>query len=306
MLKIREHVPLSELTTFKIGGSSRYFVEVRTEGEVSEAVQWAKQKQIKFVILAGGSNVLIPDDGLRALVIHLAEGNFSFAGERLSIDAGCNLFEMIRAAAKHGWGGWEKLSGIPGTVGGAVRGNAGAFGSEIKDFVTEVRALNSETSEIKEFGNSSCDFSYRHSFFKDYPEWLITGVTVRLTPVMAEESSKLMNETIIERQKRHIQNIQAAGSFFLNPRVPQNIVAMFEKEKKVKSRDSRVPAGWLIEKAGLKGRRVADAAASVGHPNYIINLGAATAKDVLELSEQIKKSVEQRFGISLTEEVAIL
>ncbi|MCI0563393.1 MAG: hypothetical protein MN733_33375, partial [Nitrososphaera sp.] len=112
----------------------------------------------------------------------------------------------------------------------------------------------------------------------------------------------IIEETIAERERRHIQDVKAAGSYFMNPVAPQNIIEMFEKEKKTTSRESRVPAGWLIEKAGMKGARVGGAQASLQHPNYIINTGNAISADVLELAERIKQTVEERFGIYLQEE----
>ncbi|HEY4520863.1 MAG TPA: UDP-N-acetylenolpyruvoylglucosamine reductase, partial [Candidatus Paceibacterota bacterium] len=201
---------------------------------------------------------------------------------------------------------WEKIAGIPGTIGGAARGNAGAFGTEMKDVVVSIDSLNSETLESRTFTNAECDFSYRHSFFKDNPEWIITKVVVELQQIDPGESAQLAEQTIAEREKRHLQNVRAAGSYFMNPVSPANIVKMFEDEKRVKSRESRVPAGWLIEKAGMKGAQVGGAQASLQHPNYIVNMGGATAKDVLELAVQIKARVKKVFDIELKEEAAIL
>jgi UDP-N-acetylmuramate dehydrogenase len=187
-----------------------------------------------------------------------------------------------------------------------VRGNAGAFGPEIKDFVSKVRALNSATGETKEFSNAECDFSYRHSFFKDHPEWIITRVIARFDLAKSQEVLKGIDETIAEREKRHLQNVKAAGSFFMNPVAPQNIIDMFEKEKGVKSRESRVPAGWLIEKAGMKGAQVGGAQASMQHPNYIVNTGNATAKNVRMLAENVRAKVKKDFLVELHEEAAII
>lgn len=304
-LNIKEHVALAALTTFEIGGVARYFVEVSTEDEVSKAVRWAKEKNIPFIMLAGGSNVLVPDTGLEALVVKVKSNEWKAQGELLEADAGCSLLALIRAAGENGLGGWEKLAGIPGTIGGAVRGNAGAFGSEIKDFVERVRALNTESGEIKDFTNTESDFSYRHSYFKDHPEWIITRITLALHPVQYDISYQLTNETILERERRHLQNVRAAGSFFMNPIAPPNVIEMFEKEKQMKSRGGRVPAGWLIEKAGMKGIQVGDAQASLQHPNYIVNNGNATALQVRELAEKIKSAVEEKFGVRLEEEAVV-
>lgn len=305
-LNVQENVPLAPLTTFQIGGNARFFTEVRSEQGMLEAIQWAKERNARFILLAGGSNVLVPDEGLDALVIIIRGGGHSFVGNKLLADSGCDLLELIRIASSRGLGGWEKLAGIPGTIGGAIRGNAGAFGAEIRDVATEVQAININSLASRVFSNSECDFSYRHSFFKDDPEWFITKVTVELKNVDADKSEHLIERTIKEREKRHLQNIQAAGSYFMNPIAPREVQEMFEHEKGMKSREGRVPAGWLIEKAGMKGAKVGGAIASLQHPNYLVNAGDATARDVRELAEKIKKSVLDKFSIVLEEEAVAL
>ena len=306
MQEIKHTVALSTYTTFQIGGEARYFVDVRTEAEIEEALSHAKKNNIRPVILSGGSNVLVPDNGLDALVIHIVGDLYSVDGETVDSWAGTNLRKLIEACGKRGVGGWEKLAGIPGSIGGAVRGNAGAFGPEIKDFVLFVRALNSDTGESRSFSNAECDFSYRHSFFKDNPEWIITRTVLGLQSIEPGESEKIVAETIAEREKRHLQNVRAAGSYFMNPVATPEIVAMFESEKGVKSRENRVPAGWLIEKAGMKGATVGGAIASLQHPNYLVNDKKATSADVRELAEMIKTQVRNQFGVELKEEASIM
>ncbi len=306
MQKVKENIALGPLTTFEIGGAAKYLLDVRSEDDIREALAWAKEKKVHPVILAGGSNVLVPDEGLDALVIRIVGNLFSHSNGIVDSWAGSNLLEVIRSVGAQGYGGWEKLAGIPGSIGGAVRGNAGAFGPEIKDFVTSVRALEAETGEVKEFKNAECDFSYRHSFFKDHAEWIILRVNLKLREQRLDISSQLIEQTISEREKRHLQNVRAAGSYFMNPKAPPEIVSMFEKEKQVKSRENRVPAGWLIEKAGVKGAIVGGAIASLQHPNYIINQGGASAEDVRTLAEKVRNAVKSQFGVELEEEAAIL
>lgn len=306
MQEVQEHVPLGPLTTFDIGGEARYLVDVRSESECREAIAWAKEKDVPFLFISGGSNLLIPDGGLNALVIRLKGDLYSVQDGLVDAWAGTNLLGLIRVAGLQGYGGWEKLSGIPGTLGGAVRGNAGAFGSEIKDFAEKVRALNTDTDEIQEFSNAECAFAYRDSFFKQNPEWIVTRAVLRLTPIAPESQAKAIEETIAERERRHLQNVKAAGSFFMNPVAPADVVALFESEKQTQSREGRVPAGWLIEKAGLKGATVGGAICSLQHPNYIVNTGTATAEDVRALAQKVKEAVKAQFGIELHEEAAIV
>lgn len=306
MLEIAHNKPLSALTTFEIGGPAKYYVEVKTEEEIRDALGWAREHGENFFVIGGGSNLLIPDEGFDGLVIHIVSNHFGFSGDILEADAGCNLLALIRAASEQGLGGWEKLAGIPGSIGGAVRGNAGAFGPEIKDFLVYAHAINTKTEDTHEFANAECEFAYRQSHFKKNPEWIITKVHLKLDKVDPKESAALIEATIKEREKRHIQNVRAAGSYFMNPTAPKSIVSMFEEEKGVESRGGRVPAGWLIEKAGLKGSRIGDAQSSEQHPNYLVNVGSAKAAEVRELADRIKREVKEKFDVLLQEEAVIL
>lgn len=301
-MEIREQVLLAPFTTFEIGGPARYFVDVSSEAEVRDALGWAREKNVPFFVIAGGSNLLVPDKGLDGLVIRVVGEKFSSTDEGLEASAGCNLLSLIKAASEQGLGGWEKLSGIPGTIGGAVRGNAGAFGPEIKDFVTWVRAINTKTEDVHEFSNAECEFDYRMSFFKKNPEWIILDVHVKL----GKSEPHLIDETIKEREKRHIQNVKAAGSFFMNPTAPLHVVNLFESERQTTSRGGRVPAGWLIEKSGMKGEKVGGAQVSPQQANYIINADNAMAENVRELASKVKEEVRRQFDVALTEEAVVL
>lgn len=307
MIDIRNDIPLAPLTTFRIGGTAAHFCEVSNEGELCEAIEWSRANKYPFAIIGGGSNILADDDGYDGLVIKIVANAAVYDGNAVSIDAGRNLLETIREAAERGLGGWEKLAGIPGTVGGAARGNAGAFGTEIKDVLVSVRAMNTATGEKRDFSNAECAFAYRQSFFKQHPEWIITTVAIALQPGDADGIKRAIEETIAERERRHLQNVRAAGSYFMNPVAPKRVVEMFEKEKGVKSRENRVPAGWLIEKAGFKGAMFGGARASFQHPNYLVNeSGEATAAEVKELADTIKEAVREQFGVELHEEAAFL
>jgi UDP-N-acetylmuramate dehydrogenase len=305
-LQIQENVPLAPFTTFQIGGMAKYFAEVESDENLRQALTWAHEKNVRFKIVSGGSNVLVSDEGFDGLIIHVVSSRFSFAGNEIAADAGVNLLTLIYAAADKGLGGWESLAGIPGTVGGAVRGNAGAFGSEIKDFVVKAGALHAETGEVREFINAECAFSYRESFFKRHPEWIITRVFLDLQKINPQESKSKIEATIAEREKRHLQNVKAAGSYFMNPKAPKHLQELFESEKGTPARESRVPAGWLIEKAGMKGAIVGGAQASLQHPNYLVNTGTATSENVRALATEIKIAVHSQFGVTLTEEAAQL
>jgi len=306
MLQVQENVPLAPLTTFQVGGNARYFFEATTDSDIHRAVMWAQEQGVPFVVIAGGSNILWSDAGFDGLVVRICTMDYAFDKGVLHVGAGCDLLTIIRLAAERRLGGWEKLAGIPGSVGGAIRGNAGAFGSEIKDFITTIEAFNVRTHETKTFLPPEAAFAYRNSYFKAHPEWIILRASFVLNVIGAGEGESLITNTIAERERRHLQNVKAAGSYFMNPVAPDAIRRQFEEEKKVTAREGRVPAGWLIEKAGMKGQTVGGAQASEQHPNYIINTGTAAAADVLALADKIKSAVKEQFGVTLQEEAVYL
>ena len=305
MLRIQENIPLAPLTTFGIGGPARFYVEISTDAELKEALLWARARTLPYCILGGGSNVLIPDQGLDALVIRMTSQKWNIAGPTIDADAGITLLDLIKRASVLHLGGWEKLAGIPGSLGGAVRGNAGAFGQEIGDVVEWVRAMDAITFEVREFSREECAYAYRSSYFKRFPSWIVISARVRLKKVDPADSAEEIENTIREREHRHIQNVAAAGSFFINPVAPAAIQREFEIEKGAASREGRVPAGWLIEKVGLKGATEGGAEASSMHPNYLMNRNGATATDVLTLARRIKQAVREKYGIELVEEAVV-
>lgn len=305
-VNIQHNVSLSDKTTFQIGGSARFFVSVARESELREAFEWARANKCRFFILSGGSNTLVSDKGFDGLVIHLALSSVEWGENECTVSCGKNLFELISEAGERGLGGWDKLAGIPGTIGGAVRGNAGAFGSEIKDFILEVRALDTLSGDSKTFSNQECAFAYRESFFKKNSQWIVLSARVTFLQQPTEHIRLAIAATVAEREKRHLQNVRAAGSYFMNPIAPQEVREQFEQEKGVASREGRVPAGWLIEKAGMKGMHLGGAMASKQHPNYLVNAENATSQEVKELAQKIKQAVFERFGIQLVEEAAHL
>lgn len=306
-LHIRENIPLASLTTFQIGGAATYLVEIRSEDDLHAALSFAREKNLPFFILAGGSNVLVSDKGYRGVVFLMRNETICIGGESIETGAGASLQSLLRSAARSNLTGMENLAGVPGSVGAAVRGNAGAFGSEMKDFVFSVRALNVETGITEEFSNADCQFGYRWSIFKERTELIIVSVTVRLTKGNGAEGERKMSEIIAQRNRKQIQDIRSAGSFFINPTVSDlSVREAFEKDVGTRSKEGRVPAGWLLDRAGVRGKKIGGALASEMHPNYIINTGNATAEDVIILSGIAKTKVRDQFGVQLHEEVTLV
>ncbi len=304
-MQIREHVALAPLTTFNIGGAAQWLAEVSNEDELIAALRFAHERGIESFVLGGGSNTLFPDEGFNGLVVLMKDDRVSTQGETITSAAGAPLMRVVEASAAAGLSGLEKFAGIPGSIGGAVRGNAGAFGIEMKDIVESVRVYDGAANTERMFNTAACAFGYRESIFKAHPEWVITQVTLRLTHGSAPEIERIAAETIAARERKHIQDIQSAGSFFVNPVVPDQIRAVYEREGQT-SREGRVPAGWLLDRANVRGMHVGGAQSSMHHANYFLNTGGATAAHVCELARLSKRAVEATDGITLTEEVTVV
>lgn len=304
MLTVKKRVPLAPLTTFHIGGQADYFIETSGALELAEAFEYAQAHHLSVRILGGGSNVIFPDAGYRGLIIRILDGGVQISGERVSCGAGMVLFDVVRKVAAAGLAGIEHLAGIPGSFGGAIRGNAGAFGTEIGDRVTAVKVFIQTTGMIKEYKHPDCAFAYRTSVFKDNPELIILSAEMRLTEGDREQLQKIIEETVAKREAKHPQDAKCAGSFFINPVVKdEKLREEFEKDTKMSVRGETLPAGWLIDHVGLRGKKIGGAMVSDKHPNYLVNTGLATAEDVMMLASLVKTRVRDELGVQLRAEV---
>jgi len=307
-LDIQKNIPLAPLTTFKIGGNAEAYVQVQSVTEIVEAIEYAKNHKMPALLLGGGSNILFSDTGFPGLVIHLKAEAIEISHQKLTASSGANLLHVILALEGVGLAGMERLSGIPGTLGGAVRGNAGAFGSEISDFLKNVTAVNLRTGIVKSFTKDECHFAYRESFFKKEKDWaIVTAEFFLTTTAPTEHLATIRKETMAARESKHPQNAHCAGSFFMNPLVhKEELLEEFMKDTGYPARGNKLPAGWLIDHVGLRGKKIGGAQVSPHHPNYIINTGNATASDVVMLASLIKTRVRDELGVRLQEEVQMV
>ena len=305
MINIKENVPLAPLTTFEIGGSAKYYVEVESLEELKAAVAYAKENKVNYFVFSGGSNVLFADKGFDGLVIKIAMNGISLNGGELMCGAGTKLMDLLMFAAENGLTGGESLTGIPGSVGGAVRGNAGAFGTEMKDVVKEVHVYDTATGATSVRPVSACDFGYRTSFFKRNPEQIIISVTFQLTPGNKGTIQTKMYDIIAQRNSKQIQDIKSAGSWFVNPEVGEKVKELFEHDTGQVAHGGRVPAGWLLASCGVFQKRIGDIQAGIQHANYFINMGNGTAEQAMQLSALAKTRVRDEFEVNLKEEVVL-
>ena len=286
-----ERVLLDELmakhTTFKIGGPVDLFYSARSEEEIVKAVTLARKLNFPYFILGNGSNLLVGDRGFRGLVIKYEAANLIGPAKESSegkvvVEAGALLSQLVEESLRSGWGGLEFLVGIPGSVGGAVRGNAGAWQKSIADLIYRVKILD-ESGKVIWLGKSDCRFSYRQSRFKISGE-IILAVELILIKKEKKEILKMIEEYTFKRNNQPKE--ASAGCVFINPK-PYS-------------------AGEMIQQCGLRGKKVNQAQISLSHANFIVNLGKAKAEDVLSLMKTIKEKVKERFGTDLREEIVLL
>lgn len=302
--EIKTKVSLREHTTFSIGGPAMYFVEVFTVARLEEILKIVCSQQQKFFILAGGSNVLFVEKGFPGLVIKNSTGELKRQKNTLIVDSGYNLHGVVRYACREGLAGLEKMAWIPGSIGGAVYGNAGAYGAALGDVVKSVTVFDRHDGQVKELSVDQCSFGYRHSIFKKNNQ-VILRVVLELQPGDADAINAECEKINLERKKKNPQ-LPSAGCFFEN--VPLAGVKDNPKIQKFLPdlKGDKLPAGLLIDKLGLKGKRIGGAMVSEKHANFIVNNGDATADDVLKLADFVKTRVRNNFGIQLNYEVQII
>jgi UDP-N-acetylmuramate dehydrogenase len=308
-MKIQKKVLLKDYSTFKIGGPAKYFVEAKTFNDFREAVEWAHEKKEKFMILGGGSNILFHDQGFDGLVIKLANKKIELKNkDEISCQAGVSLSGLVAFSAEHGLTGLEWAAGIPGTVGGAIRGNAGAFGFEMKDVTKEVVYIDLKKLEKEKCNNKECKFDYRQSVFKKFDHKIIWRIIFKLSSTKTKNIKNKIAEIINQRKEKHpcLSSAGSAGSIFKNPTVGAEVIKMFEKEKGVKCKSNQVSAGWLIDMCELRGMRMGGARVSEKQANFIVNDEGSSANNVVILISLIKQKVRNTFGVQLEEEVEIV
>jgi UDP-N-acetylmuramate dehydrogenase len=288
-LLVKTNEPLARLTSIKIGGPADYFVTVQNEDALAKLLTIIHRHRRPFYLLGNGSNVLISDRGIRGVVIHLA-GDFNRVewheeGDtaRVAVGAAHAVTKLVRAAARRGYGGLEFAEGIPGTVGGALVMNAGAYGSEFEKVIDRVECLNREGQPLQ-FSREEMTFSYRDSHLP--PGTVVMRVWLRLRKEAADQVASKVRELVTKRKSSQPSGYPNSGSMFRNP--PGDF------------------AGRLIEAAGLKGRRIGQAQISERHANFIVNHGSAKAAEVRQLMELARTEVQRQFGITLEPEVRLL
>jgi len=294
----QKNILLKNYTTFKIGGPAKYFLAVKNKKELIEAIKSAKKIKLPVFILGGGSNVLFPDKGFNGLVIKMENSKLNLLSRNtVYVEAGVNSAKLVKFATDNSLSGIEWFTGIPGTVGGAIFGNAQAFGFKMSDSIESVEVLNLKTLKLFKLSNQQCKFSLKNSIFKKNAvrgtgqNFVIVSAVLKLKKGKKQKIKERIKEYIDYRKKCHPIKFPSAGSVFVNP------------EKKVKNKKEIIHAAYLIESCGLKGKKSGGAQISEQHANFIVNLGSAKAKDVLHLIKLAKQKVKKMFNINLEQEI---
>lgn len=284
---VRYDEPLKNHTTFKIGGNCIALIEPREVSDIVETIKICRENSIKFFVIGNGSNLLVPDEGYNGVIIKLKSefSKIEVEGDYLIVNSGAKLSEVYTVAYENSLTGFEFASGIPGTIGGAIYMNAGAYGGEMKDIVESVQVLDLDNFELRELKNEELEFSYRKSIIQRR-NYIVTTIKLKLQKGNKEKINAVYEDLRERRNSKQPLNFGSAGSTFKRPE------GHF--------------ASKLIEDAGLKGYHINDAWVSEKHSGFIVNKGNASFKEVMELIEYVQKVVFEKFGVKLETEVRIL
>ena len=336
MIRLKRNFNIRNLSTFKIGEKVKFFCEVKNDTELLEAIDAAKKLRVPYKIIAGGSNVVFPDKKLNCFLIKIKSQKLKVKGNRIIADAGVLLSRVRAAANSCGLKGVETLAGIPGTIGGAIVGNAGAYGYSISEVVEKAEILiGNKTRWLK---NRECKFDYRESIFKHKP-WIILRAVLKFSAVGGKKGlpagrhgdskklQKISRDIIKIRLKKYKPGLRCPGSFFknvlVNPHTKRGVVPSarnldsprygvgvkdeIRKALKIipknKIIDGKIPAGYLLEEVGAKGMQIGGIKIADFHGNLFINQGGAKANDVKKMAKILKERVKKKFGIVLEEEI---
>lgn len=283
----KEIVSMSNHTTMQVGGIAPVVAYVRNAEEMITAIREAKNNGVKYAVMGNGSNVIVSDDGFDGLVIVTTDmKKFSLEGNLIKADCGASLTRLAVAAQRESLSGLEFAYGIPGTVGGGVFMNAGAFGGSLSDVVVSSICYDTKNDSIRKIDREEHDFRYRESIYTRNPDYIILAVMLELKPGKIEDIVAKMNENIRTRKEKQPLEYPSAGSVFKRP------IGFY--------------AGELIEKCGLKGYRIGGAEVSEKHAGFIVNRGGAKAEDVMRLVSYVKTKVFLEYSVELECEIRYL
>jgi UDP-N-acetylmuramate dehydrogenase len=296
------NAPLARYTRFEIGGPARMLANASTVDALAETLQLAKSSGTPKAVIGGGTNLIADDGGFPGVVVRYVAKNIEIEGARVRVEAGAALQELVDRTIDAGLKGLETMTGIPGWVGGAIYGNAGAYGHSIQECVESVRYFDG--SETRELRSNEVNFGYRDSILKSCKDWVVLDAILKLHPADAAELRATAGGILKIRNEKYPPTMRCAGSIFKNLLLSELPAGVQVPEKVV--REGKVPSAYFLEAAGAKGLAIGDLRVADYHANLIYNEGNGTARDLWHLIETLKVGVFEKFGIQLEEEVQAL
>lgn len=300
-LQIAEHVELSGHTRFGIGGPADALVTTDHAESFTSALQLVRASGVPFVVIGGGSNLIVADAGFRGIVLKFGGHGICIDGLCAIAEGGAVLQELVDATVAAGLGGIHTMTGIPGSVGAAVYGNAGAYGHSISEWVRGVRFFDGES--VRTFDNAECEFRYRESVFKQHKDWIVLRVELYLQRGDASELKAKADGILAIRNEKYPPTMKCAGSIFKNyllAELPEQVASELPAGV---VREGKVPSAYFLELVGAKGMQVGDIHVADYHANLIYNAGRGTARDLVAVIQELKGRIASRFGMPLEEEV---
>jgi UDP-N-acetylmuramate dehydrogenase len=298
---VREEVPLSLYTRFGIGGRARVFVETANESSFIAALRSARNSGLPFVVIGGGTNLIVSDAGYPGIVLRFTANAIAADGPRVTVQAGAVLQDLVDFTVARGLAGIQTMTGIPGSVGAAVYGNAGAYGRSISESVESVRFFDG--ASVRVFDNAACEFHYRESVFKRRKGWIIFSAALALEPGDAADLQRRAAEILEIRNRKYPPAMKCAGSIFKNllyAELPDSVKAQVPEKVII---EGKVPSAYFLEQAGAKGMSLGGIRVADYHANLIYNEGGGTAAELVQVIADLKRRVRERFGFDVEEEV---
>ncbi|MFN3322172.1 MAG: UDP-N-acetylmuramate dehydrogenase [Bryobacteraceae bacterium] len=300
-LKVSQGALLSEHTRFGIGGPADLLVQCADPGAFAEAIRLVRASGNDFVIIGGGTNLIVSDDGFRGIVLRYTADRIESQDHRIRVDAGAVLQDLVDFSIARGLRGLETMTGIPGSVGAAIYGNAGAYGHSISERIESVRFFDG--SGVRTFGHPDCDFRYRESIFKRNKEWIVFSAELAMEPADPEALRKTADEILGIRNRKYPPTMKCAGSIFKNLLIAELPETARRETPPEVVREGKVPSAWFLEQVGAKGMSSGGIRVADYHANLIYNAGGGTARQLCEVIAELKRRVRERFGFELEEEV---
>lgn len=301
----RQNLPLKNFTTVQIGGPAKAFLTVKTQKDLILAVELSQEENIPYLILGGGSNLLVTDNQVNKLVIKNQIAGLALQVDGLRAYSGTPLQLIVNFTTQNGLSGIQKLTGIPGTLGGAIFGNAGAYGQAVGDYISEVVCFDPQKKALVTLSQKECGFDYRYSNFKKN-QLIILEAKFRLQPQNPEELIQQSRQVLQDRLAKYPGSLKCPGSFFKNVlanNLSPEILKLIPQEKIT---NGKISAGYLLESVGARGQKLGGIKIADTHGNLFINEGDGTAEQFYQLAQTFAQKVKEKFDITLEPEVQLL